>query len=244
MRSSTLSELPLTDPERQQLQSQYAEIARLAGGLAHEIRNPLSTISLNLDLLVEDLQPSEQPRDRRMLQKLQSIQRECGNLERVLNDFLQFARATGPQPEPCDLNQLVTEFIEFFRPQALEQQIEISPHLASNLPLVRVDRHLIWQLFQNLARNALEATPAGGVLELQTYTRGDLVFLDVIDNGQGMDERTKLKMFEPFFSTKPAGSGLGLPTVRKIVEAHHGQLTCESAVGRGTKFSISLPGSF
>lgn len=227
--------------DHEQLQTRYAEIASLAGGLAHEIRNPLSTISLNLDLLKEDLAAGESPRERRMLQKVTSLRKQCGHLERLLNDFLQFARVGSLESKPTDLNALVQEFIEFYQPQAKEQSIEISPHLAANLPPVLIDSRLFLQVLTNLARNAQQAMPRGGVLELQTYLRDQRVMLDIIDTGEGMTPETQSKMFDAFYSTKPDGSGLGLPTVRKIVEGHRGTIVCDSESGRGTRFSISLP---
>lgn len=227
--------------DHERLQSQYAEIAILAGGLAHEIRNPLSTISLNLDLLREDLVAGESPRERRMLNKVDSLRKQCVHLERLLNDFLQFARVGSLQQHTADLNGLVQEFIEFYQHQAKEQGIEISPHLAANLPPVNIDDRLFLQVLTNLSRNAQQAMPRGGVLELQTYSRGDRVILEIIDTGEGMSPETQTRMFDTFFSTKPDGSGLGLPTVRKIVEAHHGTILCDSEAGQGTRFSISLP---
>ena len=231
----------LDEQERQRLLEQYAEIATLAGGLAHEIKNPLSTISMNLELLVEDLDESDSPRDRRMLTRSQAIQRECRHLEDFLNAFLEFARAGELDLVEADLNEQVREFVKFFQPNADECGIEISPHLEPNLPRVRFDRSLLRQVLMNLALNAQQAMPNGGLLELQTYCRDGHVHLDFIDNGSGMDERAKSKMFQVFFSTKRGGSGLGLPTVRKIIEAHHGEISCDSEPGRGTRFSFSLP---
>ncbi len=227
--------------DHQLLQTQYAEIASLAGGLAHEIRNPLSTIGLNLELLTEDLSESDSPRDRRILQKLNVVRQQCQHLDRILNDFLQFARVGSLELQPADLNATVHEFIEFFGAQAAEQGVEISPHLAANLPLVLLDVRLWQQVLMNLSRNALQAMPQGGVLELQTYKRDNSVVLDIIDNGLGMNSETQSRMFEAFYSTKPTGSGLGLPTVRKIVEAHHGTISCQTEPGRGTRFSIEIP---
>lgn len=231
------------DLEHQRLREQYAEIAALAGGLAHEIRNPLSTISMNLELLGEDLGDLEEqvPQARRMLNKLASVQRECDRLEEILNDFLQFASAGELTLSPTSLNDAVEEFIGFFRAKALDGGIEISWHPGADLPLVSLDDKLFRQVLQNLAQNAQQAMPAGGVLEIQTSHRGENVVLELIDNGQGMDERTRSHMFQAFFSTRTGGSGLGLPTVRKIVEAHHGEIGCESEVGQGTRFTISLP---
>lgn len=231
----------MEDQERQRLLAQYSEIASLAGGLAHEIRNPLSTISLNLELLVEELQESDTARDQRMLTKLQRVQQECGHLDDILNAFLQFARVGELELVESDLNAAIREFVDFYKPTADESGIDVSPHLESNLPPVRLDGSLFRQVLLNLARNAQQAMPDGGLLELQTFVRDGFVRLEFIDTGQGMNEKTRSKLFQIFFSTKPNGSGLGLPTVRKIVEAHNGTITCESDPGRGTRFSIALP---
>ncbi len=236
-------ESSLDEKERQRLQKQYAEIATLAGGLAHEIKNPLSTIGMNVELMAEDLDVENSPRDRRMMKKIETVQRECYHLEDILNAFLQFARVGELERVDCDLNAEVNDFIEFYQPQANELGIEISPHLASDLPSVLLDRSLMRQVLMNLALNAQQAMPAGGLLELQTFVRNGCIQLDIIDNGKGMNEATRLKMFQTFFSTKSGGSGLGLSTVQKIIEAHQGTISCESEVGRGTRFTISLPPS-
>jgi signal transduction histidine kinase len=231
----------MAEDERQRLLAQYAEIAALAGGLAHEIRNPLSTISLNLDLLAEEVQASGSTGAHRMLQKIATVQRECRHLEDVLEEFLRFARLGELEPVECDLNQKVRDFIEFYQPEATAAAVEISPHLAPDLPTVRLDRALFRQALLNLALNAQQAMPRGGLLELQTRFRDGRVELDLIDSGCGMDPATLGRIFDVFYSTKPAGSGLGLPTVKRIVEAHGGRITVESAPGRGTRFTISLP---
>lgn len=220
---------------------QYAEIAQLAGGLAHEIRNPLSTIRMNLDLLSEEVEELEDPRVRRMVTKLDRIRRECLHLEDILTAFLQFARAGELQLETADLGKLVSEFIEVFTPQAQQQQIVLSPHLAMNLPTVRIDPRLMRQVLMNLALNSQQAMPSGGQIVFQTYARDGRVCLEIIDTGKGIPPAARERLFQVFFSTKPAGSGLGLPTVRKIVEAHGGTVACDSEVGKGTRFVVSLP---
>jgi two-component system sensor histidine kinase HydH len=224
-----------------QLRRQYEEVAALAGGLAHEIRNPLSTIGMLLELMAEDLVTPETPRDRRVLTQVKTLQRECRHLEEILNAFLQFARLGEIELVESDVNQLVRDFIEFYKPEAQEHGIEISPHLASDLPSVRADRSLYRQMLLNLALNAQQAMPGGGIMEFQTKLDDGCVQLALIDNGIGMDEATQAKLFDVFFSTKAGGSGLGLPTVRKIVEAHQGRIACQSEPGRGTRFVISLP---
>ena len=227
--------------ERQRLVDQFAEIAALAGGLAHEIKNPLSTISLNLELLGEEVSEGDSPRDRRMLKKILSVQRECRRLEEILEDFLRFARAGQPDLVQCDLNQSVREFLEFYQPEATANGIEFSPHLAADLPDVRLDFGMFRQVLLNLALNAQQAMPRGGLIELQTRCRDRQVELEIIDNGSGMDSQMLSRIFEVFYSTKPSGSGLGLATVQRIVEAHGGHVTVASEPSRGTRFTISLP---
>ncbi len=227
--------------ERQRLVAQFAEIAALAGGLAHEIKNPLSTISLNLELLGEDVSGGESPRDRRMLKKILAVQQECRRLEAILEDFLKFACVGELELAEGDLNQVVREFIEFYQPELAANGVEISPHLAPDLAGVRLDSALFRQVLLNLALNAQQAMPRGGIIELQTRFRDGTVELEFIDNGWGMDEKTLSRIFDVFYSTKPGGSGLGLATVKRIVEAHGGRVTVESAPSAGTRFTVSLP---
>ena len=231
----------LAAEERQRLLAQFAEIAALAGGLAHEIKNPLSTISLNMELLAEDVSGGDSPRDRRMLKKIVAIQQECRRLEAVLEDFLKFARVGELELADCDLNEVVRDFLVFYQPEAAANGVEISPHLAPDLPAVRLDSQLFRQVLLNLALNAQQAMPRGGTIELQTRLHDGRVELDCIDNGCGMDETTLSRIFTAFYSTKKAGTGLGLATVKRIVEAHGGRIAVESAPSRGTRFTISLP---
>lgn len=227
--------------ERDRLQAQNLELATLAGGLAHEIRNPLSTIRMNLELLAEDLGDEDIPAGRRMLERVGKLQKECANLEGVLNDFLQFSRAGQPDLSECSLNDEVEDFLRFIEPQAAEQGVELQPHFDANLPTVMLDSKLIRQVLNNLARNALQAMPQGGTLEFLTMPRDGGIVLEVIDTGEGMNGKTVSRMFQAFFSTRSGGSGLGLPTVRRIIEAHGGTIACDSEPGRGTRFTITLP---
>jgi signal transduction histidine kinase len=230
-----------SDQVNQKLVDQYTEIARLAGGLAHEIKNPLSTIRLNMELLAEDLGEEESPRHSRALAKISVMQRECQRLETLLNDFLDFAKVRTLRLEPTDLNDLVRRLLEFFRPQSREAGIEIVPYLQSDLPTVLLDREAFYGAVLNLVLNARQAMPQGGQLTVITEAAARGVVLHLIDNGVGMDEKTQSQIFTAFFSTRPGGSGLGLPTARKIVEAHSGAIKVESAPGRGTRFTIELP---
>ena len=224
-----------------QLRAQYAEIAQLAGGLAHEIKNPLSTMSLNLDLLVEDFRGAESPRDQRVLKKLERVRRETGRLNDIVEDFLRFAKIQDLRPEPADLNALVDDLRDFCEPHALEQNVVIRTQYDPDLPLVPLDVDLFKQALWNLIRNAQHAMPDGGDLILKTYRDGDHAVLDVVDTGVGMDPSVAAQVFDAFFSTRPSGSGLGLPTTRKIIEAHGGSIALQSEPGQGTMFTVRLP---
>jgi signal transduction histidine kinase len=226
----------------QKLVDQYTEIAKLAGGLAHEIKNPLSTIRLNMDLLAEDFSANpDTPLHRRALAKVQVVQRECQRLQDLLDDFLSFAKIRQFKLQPSSLNQQVREVLDFFRPKAQESRIEILEFLAADLPTVLLDREAFRGALLNLVLNAQQAMPQGGQLVVRTSATVDGVALDLIDSGVGMDGPTQARVFEAFFSTKKSGSGLGLPTTRKIVDGHGGQIHVQSELGRGTQFTLKLP---
>lgn len=224
------------------LRAQYAEIAQLAGGLAHEIRNPLSTMSLNLDLLAEDFQDAETPKERRVFQKIGRLRKETQRLQDILEDFLRFARVQDLKREPTDLNMVVDDLRDFCEPQAVTKGIVIRTQYDEGLPKVRLDVDLFKQALFNLILNAEHAMPDGGELILRTRREREWVVLDVTDTGGGMSEEVRSRVFDTFYSTRPGGSGLGLPTTRKIVEAHGGSIHVQSDVGKGSQFTVRLPG--
>jgi two-component system, NtrC family, sensor histidine kinase HydH len=236
--------LPSSEEEpdiTRRLRAQYTEISQLAGGLAHEIRNPLSTVSLNLDLLAEDFQKPETPRDRRVLQRVERLQHEVYRLRDILENFLRFARVQELGLVSTDLNKIVEELCDFYEPTASSKGILIRTFLAHDLPLTRIDADLLKQALLNLILNAEHAMPSGGELMLTTRRENGWVVLHVIDTGVGMTEEVRARIFDAFFSTRPAGSGLGLPTARKIIEAHGGTIQVQSEPGKGSQFTVRLP---
>jgi signal transduction histidine kinase len=220
---------------------QYTEIAQLAGGLAHEIKNPLSTISLNMDLLAEDLAEPGTPAEWRAVKRVDVVRRECQRLQALLDDFLNYAKVRRLQLEPTDLNHQIDDVLEFFAPEAAKSDIEIVRYLDPDLPSVMLDREAFRRALLNLILNAKQAMPDGGQIVVRTVVEGDTVAIYLIDTGVGMDERTASEMFQAFFSTKPGGSGLGLPTTQKIIAGHGGRIRVQSEVGCGTQFTIELP---
>jgi signal transduction histidine kinase len=229
------------DELNQKLVDQYTQIVRLAGGLAHEIKNPLSTIRLNMELLSEDLRESDSPRDRRAIKKIELVQQECQRLHDLLDDFLSFAKAHRLRKESCDLNAQVRRVLDFYRPKAEEAKIEVIDYLSGDLPTVLLDPEAFHGALLNLILNAEQAMPDGGQLVIRTYGTADGVALDLIDTGCGMDADTRQRIFDAFFSTKRGGSGLGLPIAEKVILAHGGQITLQSEPARGTQFTIKLP---
>ncbi|MEX2318134.1 MAG: ATP-binding protein [Pirellulales bacterium] len=225
----------------ERLLDQYTEIARLAGSLAHEIKNPLSTIRLNMELLSEDLGEPQTPAQRRALKRVDVVRRECQRLQALLDDFLHYAKVRRLHLEPSDLNHQIDDVLDFFAPEADEAGIEIVRYLDPDLPRVLLDREAFRRALLNLILNAKQAMPEGGQLVVRTAAQGDTAAVYLIDSGVGMDEHTASKMFEAFFSTKPGGSGLGLPTTQKIIAGHGGRINVQSELGRGTQITIELP---
>jgi len=224
----------------------YAEFAALVGALAHEIRNPLSTIRLNMELLAEDFEQTEpesptKQRDRRAKAKIDLVRQECDRLQKLLGDFLDFARQEKLTLEPGSLNTEIDQLLDFYAPQARDAHVEIVRYLDPELPMVRLDRETLRSAVLNLLINAVQAMEGGGQLVVRTRPAGLGVLLELIDTGPGMEPETLAKAFRAFYTTKQGGSGLGLPTARKIVEAHGGSIDIESTPGRGTKVTIWLP---
>ncbi len=219
----------------------YAELAKLAGSLAHEIKNPLSVIRLNVELLEEDLEKLATPISRRAITKIGTVKRQCSRLENLLNDFLRFTRLSQLELNPGSLNQQIEQVLDFFDPQARQQDVEIVRYLEADLPSVMLESQTLQAALVNLVKNALEAMPDGGRLEVRTRSTLRGVAVDLIDTGCGMDDITLLNMFENFYSSKDGGSGLGLPTAKKIIEAHGGLINVQSAQGRGTQFTLHFP---
>ncbi len=223
------------------LMDQYTEIARLAGALAHEIKNPLSTIRLNLQLLAEDIEDQPTPRQQRSLRRVETMQKECQRLQGLLDDFLNFAKVRQLTLRPTSLNRELDDLLDFFAPEAKAAGVDVVRYFDPELPSVLLDRESFRGAVLNLLINAKQAMPDGGQLTIVTNTEGEWVLLHLIDTGCGMDDQTAARMFETFYSTKPGGSGLGLPTTSKIIEAHGGAIRVETESGRGTHFTISLP---
>lgn len=218
-----------------------AQLGALLAGFAHEVRNPLSTISLNLDLVLEEFAAAEAPRDKRLQRRLQTVQSEVKRLQKILEEFLSFARAPEPRPRPEDINARLRGLVEFSAPEMRERGIALKFYPGSALGQVAVDWDHLQAAVINLLRNAADAISGSGEVWIATAREGDEVVIRVTDTGAGIPPAVQARVFDPYFSTKKTGTGLGLSTTRRIVEEHGGTLSFSSEVGKGTQFSIRLP---
>lgn len=225
----------------EQLQDQYDELNVLASSLAHEIKNPLSTIRMNMELLAEDLEEIQSPQTRRAAERVETVNRQCRRLETLLNDFLRFTRLNRLELKTGNLNQQVEHVLNFFQPQADQQLIEIIRYFDSDLPSIKMESQTLQAALMNLVKNSIEAMPNGGQLVVRTRIVRAGVALDLIDNGTGMSSEALMKMFKTFYTTKDGGSGLGLPMAKKIIEAHGARINVQSAQGLGTQFTLEFP---
>ena len=218
-----------------------AELGTLTAGLAHEIKNPLSTIQLNLQLLLEDIRPDD-PLYGRFSNRITTVTREASRVKDILEDFLRFAGKMELQVQRVELNGLLEELVDFFTPQAQMHRIEIRLRKSAQPVYAHIDPRLIKQAVLNLMLNGMQAigdTP--GELILSLGVSGSNAVIDVIDTGKGMNAEVQGRIFNAYFSLRKGGTGLGLATAKRIVDEHQGKLNVCSEEGKGSDFRLELP---
>jgi len=229
------------DAERKRRDEElHSLVGTMASGIAHEIRNPLSTLRMNLQLLREDWENPITEREQKGRKRIDVLIRETERMESVVSDFVRFAAGHALRLEPTNLNALTGELLDFLAPQAERARIRLIRDFAKDLPPVQVDPNLIRQAVLNLLVNAQQVLPSGGEIRVRTVENGQHVKLSVADNGPGIPAEHREKIFNLYFSTKPGGTGLGLPMVKKIVEEHQGVIEMETELKKGTTFTICL----
>jgi len=223
--------------------NQLEELSRLTGELAHEIKNPLSTIKINLKLTAEELEASEKNNHSfaRALRKLAVIQKEADRLDQILDGFLRYIDRGELQPENADINELIGDMVDFYSPQATSRSITIRMGLCEKPLVCKVDKDMLKQAILNLFINAQQAMSGGGELLIRTAGQENDAVIEISDTGIGIEPDKIVSIFDAFYSSRPQGSGLGLSTTKKIVEAHNGSIAVNSEPGKGTSFTIKLP---
>jgi two-component system sensor histidine kinase HydH len=222
---------------------QLEELARLTGELAHEIKNPLSTLKVNLKLVYEQLTESPAP-DRlvqRAIRKIAVIQEETQRLENILNGFMRYIGKTELQLAQVDLNGLLEDLIDFYTPQALNHLITIRQGLNPTPLFCKADSGKLKQVFLNMFINAQQAMPRGGELLVRTDKQKQHVRIQISDTGCGIPVAKLPYIFQPYYSSRRRGTGLGLASAKKIIAAHHGSVLVNSDTSKGTSFIIQLP---
>jgi two-component system, NtrC family, sensor kinase len=216
-----------------------AAIGKMAAHVTHEIRNPLSSIGLNIELLEEEL-AKQSPRSE-SLALLSAIAREVERLGMLSEEYLRVARLPSPRMEAEDIATTVKAVVEFARPEIERAGCTVKVSVDDDLPPALFDEAQIRQALVNLLRNAREAMPAGGAIDVRVLADGMSVAIDIDDRGGGIPDDIRARVFDPFFSTKGEGTGLGLAITRQIVEAHGGTIACDAREGGGTRLRITLP---
>jgi signal transduction histidine kinase len=221
-----------------------ATIGRLASGIAHEIRNPLNFINLSIDHVRDRFHPDNGDRRERFEEMLDSMKSEIARLNRLVTDFLSFGRPTKLSPQAVDLKTLVQETANPLWPQAEAQGVIVSVEGDDDLPKIQADPALLKICLSNLIINALQAMPGGGRLAIRLSHDGAHIGIEVSDTGGGIASEDLDKIFEPYYSTKEAGIGLGLALTKKLVQEHGGTITVASQPDQGSIFTITLPLTF
>lgn len=223
--------------ERLVATERLATIGKMAAHVTHEVRNPLSSIALNLELLEEEIGPEEA--ESRAL--VRAISREVERLSALSGQYLSMARNQQPSFESEPLSDIVEDAVEFMRPELHRHGIRLELEVAPDTPLVCVDDAQIKQALFNLIRNAQEAMPEGGAVHVTVGPGEEGAVFVVDDEGPGIDAHTAERLFDPFFTTKRHGTGLGLAVTRQIVAAHGGKIRYERRAEGGSRFIIELP---
>ena len=213
----------------------------LAAGVAHEIGNPLNSLHIHLQLMQRSVQKLDGEAKAELEQSIDIARSEVNRLDSIVTQFLRAIRPSRPQLRPENLNTIVEEAVRFFMPEIQDREIVVEQELRSDLPLLQLDRDQMKQAFYNVIKNSLEAMQRHGTLRIHTDLDDTHVLIRFVDTGSGMSAGNLSRVFEPYFTTKPSGTGLGLLIVRRVVREHGGELSIESSQGKGLTLTIRLP---
>lgn len=218
-----------------------AALTTLTAGVAHEIKNPLGSIGIHLELMKKEMSGKKQIETQKVLENLLIIKEEVDRLNRIVMDFLFTVRPMNAELSYDELNRVVRELLDFMKFELSEAGITVDTDLTKTGPQILMDERYMKQAVLNILKNAISAMPDGGRLRVQTVQKGNELLLKISDTGGGIPDEHMDKIFEPYFTTKDFGSGLGLTLVYKILKEHMGDIEINSKVGEGTSITLSFP---
>ncbi|WP_320130771.1 ATP-binding protein [uncultured Sphaerochaeta sp.] len=218
-----------------------ASMTTMAAGVAHEIKNPLAAMGIHLQLLKKAFVRNTSLTLDDAQRYIDVLDEEINRLNSIVVDFLFAVRPMDTRLRLGSLGKTLVEICNFVEPELHENKVTLVRDISTSLPRVEFDENLLKQALLNLIKNAMNAMENGGLLTLQAKLDGNMIAIKVIDTGTGMSEETIQKIFEPYFTTKAAGTGLGLTVVYKIMKEHKGDISVTSKLGEGTCFTLSLP---
>jgi PAS domain S-box-containing protein len=216
-------------------------ITLLAASVAHEIGNPLNSLNIHLQLMERELKKLPTAQGERLWEDLRVARDEIARLDQIINQFLHAIRPTQPELQPTNVNEVVAETLTLMEREVGDRDILVERELAEGLPRILLDRAQLKQAFYNIIKNALQAMRSGGILRIRTEADDTHVIISFVDSGHGIAPEQIGQLFEPYFTTKQDGTGLGLMIVQRIVREHGGTIEVESDRDRGTTFRIKLP---
>lgn len=230
------------EEERDQMRAEKLQTVNLmAACIAHEIGNPLSAIDIHLQLMERELKKDKKHQSESLVENLQVIKKEIRRLDQTIRGFLIASRPMRPNLQGTHLDQLIRETVKLVSEEFSRSKITIKLDLSEHLPKVMMDEYQMKQAVYNIIKNAFEAMPHGGILEIAAYEENHQVRIEFRDNGEGIQKERLSRIFEPYYTTKMTGSGLGLMIAYRIVKEHGGRIEVSSEEGKGTTFAVSLP---